>query len=400
MVAAPQPQQLQRMGSRMPRVQGRSAMNLNSSETATVLVVDDIEANRMLLERHLMRLGCHVLTAEHGRQALDLLATHSVDMILLDLMMPVMDGFATLAALKEDPELRQLPVVVVSALDDVESIARCVSLGAVDFLGKPVERRLLQARVEASLERKRLNDRVQAAHAAAEAAHRSKDAFVSMVSHELNNQLTGILGYADMLHHKMLGPLNDEQSEFIASIRRLSRMMKSVLADITDLSKIEAGILRLELAPTSLATCLHAALGTIRSLMEEQGHRLTTPATQDLPLVLADEVRLTQVLTNLLSNAAKYTPPQGEIWVHVQRNGSGLVEIAVQDSGQGIPLEEQSRLFEPFFRSASATNGSQPGTGLGLNITRQLVELQGGKISFSSVPGEGTTFRFTLPEVG
>lgn len=397
MVAAPQ--QLQRLESRLVGSQRREVMKLPTSESATVLVVDDIEANRMLLERHLMRLGCQVLMAEHGRHALELLATHAVDMILLDLMMPVMDGFATLAALKDDPQLRQLPVVVVSALDDVESIARCVSLGAVDFLGKPVERRLLQARVEASLQRKRLNDRVQAAHAAAEAAHRSKDAFVSMVSHELNNQLTGILGYADMLHSKMIGPLNDEQAEFIGSIRRLSRMMKCVLADITDLSKIEAGILRLELAPTSLAVCLQAALGTIRTLLGEQGHRLSIDPLDDLPLVFADEVRLTQVLTNLLSNAAKYTPPQGEIALRVKRNGNGMLEVAVQDSGEGIPLEEQARLFEPFFRSASASTGSQPGTGLGLNITRQLVELQGGKIWFSSVPGEGTTFSFTLPEV-
>jgi signal transduction histidine kinase len=374
-------------------------MSATSAQPATILVVDDLAANRYVLERHLVRLGHRVMLAEHGHEAITLLQAQAVDLVLLDIMMPVMNGFETLSVIKADPALKHLPVVIVSALDDVASIARCIALGAEDFLFKPVERALLESRVEACLTRKRLHDREQAAHEAAEAANRAKGAFVSMVSHELANPITGIAGYADMLLLETVGPLNALQEECLRSIRGLAGLMTTLLTDLTDLSKIESHHLRLERVPTALDEAVAVASDTVQGLLKAKQHRLDLDLPANLPLVLADHVRLIQILTNLLSNAIKYTPPLGAITLSARQTEAKQIEVAICDNGIGIAAGEQGRIFEPFFRSSEARTSAEPGTGLGLNITRHLVQLQGGEIGFTSMPGQGTTFFFTLPAV-
>lgn len=372
-------------------------MDATSALPATILVVDDLPTNRLVLERQLTRLGHRVILAEHGREAIELLRVHAVDLIMLDIMMPVMNGFEALAELKADPRLRHLPVVIISALDDVESVARCITLGAEDFLFKPVERVLLEARLTSCLARKRLHDREQVAYAAAEAANQAKNAFVSMVSHELKNPLAGIMGYADMLLLEAIGPLNALQDESMRGIRSLAGLMTTLLADLTDLSQIESGHLRLDPAPTQLAAAVEAAVNTMRKLLAEKQHHLSIDIPADLPLVMADMGRLIQILTNLLSNAGKYTPSRGSITLSAQPGEADQILVAVCDSGIGIAPSEQGRIFEPFFRTSAASARLEPGTGLGLSITRHIVQLQGGQIWFTSAPGEGTTFFFTLP---
>lgn len=368
---------------------------MNTQPASSILVVDDLPANRMVLERHLDRLGHRVRSAEHGQEALAMLHAEPADLILLDIMMPVMNGYETLGALKADPALAQIPVVVCSALNDVESVARCITLGADDFLFKPVDRILLEARVDASLARKRMHDREQAAYAAAEAANRAKDSFISLVSHELKNPITGVIGYADTMLQEIAGPLTPLQRECLQGVRSLGDQMSAILGDLSDLSRIETGNLRLELEPTPLGKALDAAIHGVRGLLEARGHRLRVDLDGRLPLVWADRVRLAQVLTNLLSNACKYSGDGGAIAVEASLSGP-VVEVVVIDSGHGIRPEEQQQIFEPFFRSADAASYSQPGSGLGLGITRHLVELHGGQIWFESVYGEGTRFHFTI----
>ncbi|NJO81537.1 MAG: hybrid sensor histidine kinase/response regulator [Blastochloris sp.] len=366
-------------------------------QPATILVVDDIPSNQFVLERQLRHLGHRVLLADHGRAAIDRLSTEPVDLIMLDIMMPVMDGFETLAILKANPELRHLPVVIVSALNDIEDVARCINLGAEDFLFKPVDRVLLEARVEACLMRKRLHDREQEALAVAEAANRAKDVFVSMISHELRNPLSGITGYADMLLLDALGPLTSEQRESIDVIRKLTGLMTTLLADLTDLSRIETGNLRLEPASITLKAAVQAAEEAVRRQLIAKQHQISISLPADLPPVIADQTRLIQILTNLLSNASKYTPPGGTIGLSAAKSSGSAVEVTVHDTGIGIPADAHDQIFTPFFRTHAARNSGEPGTGLGLSITRRLVELQGGRISFTSQPGSGSTFTFTLP---
>jgi len=229
-------------------------------------------------------------------------------------------------------------------------------------------------------------------------ANQAKSEFVSLVAHELRTPMTSIRGYADMMAKGVMGPLTEQQTESLRIIRSNVERMQVLVSDLQDISRIEAGQLRLEIGPTTLTGALEEALRVMQGPLERKSHRLITEVPPDLPQVSADPSRLTQVLINLLSNACKYTPEGGEVRVRAWVEGP-FVHCAVSDTGIGIPPEDQARLFTKFFRSDNPMVREQPGTGLGLCIVKNLVELQGGEIAVSSQPGEGTTFTFTVPVV-
>jgi signal transduction histidine kinase len=227
-------------------------------------------------------------------------------------------------------------------------------------------------------------------------ANRAKSEFVSIVSHELRTPMTSIRGYADMLEKGMVGPLSPQQAEFARTISRNAERMQVLVSDLQDVCRIATGQLRLEVEPTPLGDALDSALQATQAQIEERSQQLTLEVPEDLPLVEADQARLTQVLTNLLSNAYKYTPKGGQIQVRAWLQ-DGYVHCAVSDTGIGISPEDQAHLFTQFFRSEDPAVREVPGTGLGLCIVKSLVELQGGTVEIESQLGEGTTCTFTVP---
>lgn len=240
-----------------------------------------------------------------------------------------------------------------------------------------------------AIENARLYEQVQA-------ANKAKSEFVSLVAHELRTPMTSIRGYADMLRKGIVGPLNEQQATFVNTIYDNVERMRVLVADLQDISRIESGYMRLEIRPVALAAALQDALQTLRPQFEAKSHRLTLALPDSLPLVQADPGRLTQVLTNLLSNACKYTPAGGQITVRAWTEDR-LVHCTVADTGIGISEEDQARLFTKFFRSGDPVVRDQPGTGLGLCVVKSLVELQGGTVWVESKLGEGTTVHFTVP---
>jgi signal transduction histidine kinase len=370
-----------------------------TSETPTVLVVDDVAANRIILERMLLKRGATVLTASNGREALEILATTGVDTILLDIMMPVMNGYELLAAMRERPNPDYVPVVVISALHEVEHVARCIELGAVDFLFKPVNWVLLEARLQACLTQKALHDREQAAYKAVMQANQAKSEFVSMVSHELKNPIAAIRGYTDMLLHEAFGPVAPQQVEYLRTIRDISITVDQMLGDLSDLSRIEMGQLHLDRAQHLLTDIVRASEQAVRTAITAKNQQFTVAIDPSIPFVYADGTRIVQILTNLLSNASKYTPTGGTITLTAYAHNATSVEIAVSDTGIGMQEDDQRRVFERYFRSRDELARQERGTGLGLTITRQLVEAHGGQIWFESAYRQGTTFYFTLPTV-
>jgi len=229
-------------------------------------------------------------------------------------------------------------------------------------------------------------------------ANQAKSEFVSIVSHELRTPMTSIRGYADMLEKDMVGPLSAQQLAFVQTIRRNAQRMQVLVSDLQDVSRIETGQLRLEVGPMALADALDNALQATQAQIEDRSQRLTVEVPEDLPPVHADRARLAQILTNLLSNAYKYTPSGGHIRVRAWLQ-DGYVHCAVSDTGIGISPEDQARLFTKFFRSEDPMVRDTPGTGLGLCIVKSLVELQGGQVEIESRVGKGTTLTFTLPVV-
>jgi signal transduction histidine kinase len=221
---------------------------------------------------------------------------------------------------------------------------------------------------------------------------RIKDALVATVSHELRTPLTSIIGYLDLLGTDE--PLNEEDTRYVEIVRRNAARLQRMVEELLFLSRVDAGGIELDLAEVDVVDLAKAALGSADPAAAAKRIALEYEGPEALH-ARADGNRLGQVLDNLISNAIKFTPERGRVLVSLGREGDSLV-ASVADTGVGIPQAEQARLFERFFRSSATRD--VPGTGLGLTIARAIVDSHGGEIEFRSVPGEGTTFTFTLPQ--
>ncbi|MGB7538560.1 MAG: GAF domain-containing protein [Anaerolineales bacterium] len=227
-------------------------------------------------------------------------------------------------------------------------------------------------------------------------ANDAKSQFVSIVSHELKIPMTSIRGYADLLKQGLIGPVNEKQLEFLRTIVSNVDRMTTLVSDLSDISRIETGRLRIEPAAVPAAETLRDVMAQMKPQFDARRQVVETGIPADLPHLHTDPQRLMQILTNLLSNANKYTPEGGRIEIHAAREGP-LVRVTVRDHGIGMTEEDQSRLFTQFFRGESAAVRDQPGWGLGLHVTKRLVEVLGGTIGVESKPGEGSSFWFTQP---
>ncbi len=369
----------------------------------SILVVDDNALIRQIMKLALEQNQHHVTLASDGEEAIELLQTHFFDLILLDIIMPKIDGFEVLEFLATRPKLAKIPVIVISADTQLDSVVRCLQLGADDYLVKPPNQTLLRTRVNSSLRKKFMHDQEQAYQAKIEgmyeeikAANHTKTEFIAMAAHELRNPLAQINTTNALLGR--VGPLNETQLQLLERANFSLERMQALLLDLDDISRLETGNIRLELQPLNLQELIGKVAESLEPDVLARQHTLTVKIPQNLPLVCADGVRVTQVLTNLLGNAIKYTPDGGEITVTaVAAPQMQSVQITVADTGLGIQTDEQKQVFSKFFRSGDSDVLARPGTGLGLYITKSLIEMQNGRIWFESQYGTGTRFHFTLP---
>ena len=241
-------------------------------------------------------------------------------------------------------------------------------------------------------------------YAEVQRANVAKSDFVSFVSHELKTPMTSIRGYADLLAAGSVGDVSEAQMDFLNTIRTNIQRMATLVSDLADVSRIEAGRLRLEFASVSLGEVVDEVVRSAKAMLEEKQLSPEMDIPEDLPLVWGDRNRLAQIITNLISNAVKYTPELGKVTISCrasenlwdEEGAPQVVHLSVKDSGIGIKEEDQKKIFQQYFRTDEGKE-TATGTGLGLNITRYLVEMQGGKIWFETKFGAGSTFQFTVP---
>lgn len=249
---------------------------------------------------------------------------------------------------------------------------------------------------------KRLADRASVAiknaslYADIQAAHSARAQFISLVTHELRLPLTSIKGYADLLTKGLAGPMTNQQKELMAVIQRNTMRMNSLISDLSDINRLESGRMKFEKSTFDILPLVNDANADLKVSIDQKGQALALQLPAEPVLVLADRGRVGQIITNLLSNAHKYTPSGGEITIEVTADAS-FARLEVRDTGFGISEEDQEKLFNQFFRSENPAVREQTGWGLGLSVVKMMVENQGGEVFFSSKLGEGSTFGFTLP---
>jgi len=407
-------------------VQEQAAQTQGSAPPARILVVDDTPEIRELLQIHLETAGYQVLVAGNGQEALAAVAALAPDLILLDVVMPVVDGYEVCRRLKADEETAFIPIVMLTALQDLTHRLRGIELGADDFLSKPFNHLELLTRVRSLLRVKGLHDQVVATNrlleqrvaertAALEQAladlkemDRLKSEFLSNISHELRTPLTPIKGYLPVLLREEFGPLTSSQRRVLGHIAQSVDRLHRLIDDLLTFMQWESGEIGLALGGASVAKVVEEALARAAAGVEEKGVEVTTEIAADLPQIRADAAALARALGHLVENAVKFTPQGGHVTVTARLVQPSplppgppaprqFVELAVRDTGIGIPSEAIPRIFERFYQVDSSSTRQHGGTGLGLAIVKRILDAHAAPIAVESLPGQGTTFSIRLP---
>ncbi|HKY33879.1 MAG TPA: hybrid sensor histidine kinase/response regulator [Candidatus Polarisedimenticolia bacterium] len=362
--------------------------------SALILVVDDDARNVRLLSSLLHGAGYEVASAPGGKEACAVIEHEAPDLVLLDAMMPAMNGFDVCAWIRSRQDTRLLPVVMVTALNSTEEKVRALEIGADDFLSKPINRLELMAKVRSLLRVKGLQEDLARKNEELRQAEALRETLVQMIVHDLKNPLTGIQGHTDLL---LAAPGVPERARHIAgAIHGSCRTMLAMILDLLDIGRMEEGHDIVTPAPCDLAPLMAECLEECAGFARAAGVELSLDVPASGPAASADPAVLRRVLANLLNNAVKHTPPGGRVTLSARPGPEGI-EVSVSDTGEGIPEEEQGRIFDKFARASRQTRGTRSDRGLGLTFCRMAVEAHGGRIRVASTVGEGSRFFFTLP---
>ncbi len=358
----------------------------------TILVVDDNEVSLRLLTAILHGAGYTVITGSNSEEALEQINTQSPDIILLDVMMPGMNGFSLCRKLKQDKQTSDIPLIFLTSLSQKEDIIEGFNAGGNDYIVKPFNRQELLARVRNHL---RLYDTLQEnkrLSRLSEDASRSKTEFLASMSHEIRTPLNSIIGMAEVLVET---PLTDEQQDYVRIFRSAGESLLEIINDILDLSKIEAGQTGLETIDFHLPSLLDSVVSILSVRAAEQNTTISVQLHSDVPHGLSgDPTRLRQILINLVGNGIKFTE-NGTVKISARIDAENKLLFSVKDNGIGVAQEKQELIFESFTQADSLTTRKYGGTGLGLTICKKLTKMMGGRIWLESSPGEGSTFFFT-----
>jgi len=358
------------------------------SERAHLLLVDDEKTNLKVLAE-LLRSDYRIRLAQTGQQALEKCRQQPPDLILMDVLMPGMDGFETLTALRSEISTAQIPVIFITGLQSADHEQQGLQLGAQDYIHKPFHAEVVKARVATQLKLIRQRQELQLLSEQLTQANEAKSRFLATISHEIRTPLASVIGYAEAI---LAGEFAaDEQLQAIQTICQNGKHLQALLNDLLDLSKIAANKLDIEFMPVDLCQLANEIRALVKEKAQQKGLEFCFEYQLPLPAMLkTDPTRLKQILLNLCNNAIKFTA-QGYVKVLISR-ADGQLQFAVSDSGIGIAPEQQQKLFHAFAQADVSVQRQFGGTGLGLVIARQLCEKLGGQLQLQSSDHTGSCF--------
>ena len=372
-------------------------------EPVSILIVDDNSTNTDVLKKYMTLLGYHTICVSDGVEAVSKLKEKRPDLILLDILMPRMNGIQFLQYLKEEDLLYLIPVLVISALDDIENITKCIELGAEDYLIKPFNSALLKARIKNCLNKKRRLEKEKAIYENMIASYNHlkeiedlKNTQMHLIIHDLNNPLSSIKGYTQFL--SILAEGHNPAAKDVDFFKKIGEAvieMETLTKSILDLSKFESNKMTLNkeiFDATELARDVYQAF-----MLQNEAHECGFHCDLGPLNITADRALLARVLKNILLNAEKHTPEHSNINFSVRRNDKKVL-FKISDNGGGIPQIYQSKIFEKYFRVETKVNKHKYGVGLGLYFCKVSIDAMNGRIWVNSKENEGADFFIEFDE--
>lgn len=367
-----------------------------------ILIVDDEAQSRSAIERILLRAGYEAIEAASGRQALYILEQRKIECLLIDHLMPEMNGLELIRIIKNDEKLKIIPVIMLTGAEREEDIVTGLSAGADDYLVKTASPEIIIARVEALLRLGKLQRELFEKSIVCEQANEElrkldilKSEFIATVSHELRTPLSITREGLNLILEEATGPLNPQQRELLEVTQNNIDRLGRIISDILDISKIEAGKLPLHKSVADLNQLVQNLFAFYKNTVEQKGINFILEAPKHKVCAYLDSERINQVLTNLVLNALKFTQEGDSIKIKLLEENKELI-CAVEDTGAGISDSERDKVFDNF-QSFSKAALSERGTGLGLSIAKKIVDMHKGRIWFKSKLSEGSEFSFSLP---
>lgn len=361
-------------------------------DTQLVLIVDDSPQNLQILGILLEEIDCDIAVASNGKDAVDIAREQHPDLILLDIMMPVMDGYEVCRILQEDQNTSDISIIFLTALSNPDDLVKGLKLGAVDYVAKPFKGVELLARVRNHLRTRSMMKELAYLNA-------TKNKFFSIIAHDLKNPFYTIIGFSEMLMKNIDTHTREEQLKFMQMIYNSGKDAHGLLENLLNWSRIQIGSIRAELTTLSSLDLVERTVAFLEPMAKKKSIRLEQDEDSAYEF-RGDENMMQTILRNLGSNAIKFTPPSGEVLILTRESedGSG-VEFIVKDNGIGMPEEVQSQLFRIDARGTRKGTDKEAGTGLGLILCKEFVEFQGGDIAVESREGEGSVFTVHIPYV-
>ncbi len=360
-----------------------------------ILIVDDTPVNLDILLKTLEEENYRISVSLDGEGAIKIAPQFKPDLILLDVMMPGIDGYETCRRLKENEETKDIPVIFITAKNQTEDVVRGFAAGGVDYILKPIRQEEALARVNTQMKLRTYLKERDKAHEKILKFAEEKCKFATMVAHELRTPMVPISEGVAFLCEENIGPLNESQKEMTEIIQRNIKRLTKLINQVLDFQKLEVKTLELDLKLDSLNETIAECVEDCNLLAQKNNLKIDLNLDFSLPDVLLDRDKIIQVMGNFLSNAIKFTD-EGKITVSTQLQG-GFVRTSVQDTGIGMSENDSEEVFQPFIQISCDMKGKPDGTGLGLAISKKLIEKHNGKIGVISQTNKGSMFYFDLP---
>lgn len=365
-------------------------------KNSRILLVDDDRLNLRILAGILKLEGYQIGEASSGEAALEIYESFKPDLVLMDVLMPGINGFETCRELKRRHPEDAAPVIFITAKSESDDIVEGLAAGGVDYLPKPIRPKEALARIRSHLSLRILLEEQKCLVDQLSKANTAKNRFLGMAAHDLRNPLASIRGMTEFLLDGTVGELSTDQKDLAQSIHEASQGMLVLVNELLDVATIEAGELKVHLEKKSLHEVVKKSVSLSNIESAKKGTRVLLDSNCRAMDLEIDAAKIRQVADNLISNAVKYSPPGSTVTVCLRDEGA-QVSLSVQDQGPGIPANEYDKLFKDFSRLSVMPTGGEKSTGLGLAICRKIVEAHHGQIEAKNQPEGGCVFRVTLP---